>query len=60
MNEREELTDEMARGLLVRRVESLDVAAAKNDIVPFLKDPSVVEVWSKKFFLDVVSRITLT
>jgi hypothetical protein len=30
---------------------------AQRDVMPFVKDPSVLAIWSRDFFRDVVNRI---
>ena len=35
---------------LLHRIETLDVAAAKADVIHFIKDPHVLEIWSKTVF----------
>ncbi len=43
--------------LLRRRIERVDINQIRREVEPFVKDPSVLTVWSKGFFLDVSSRI---
>ncbi|EFK96154.1 protein containing DUF1814 [sediment metagenome] len=43
--------------LLMKRIDEVDFKAAKDDILPMIKDPSVINIWSRDFFKDVVSRI---
>jgi len=44
-------------GLLIGKVESLDIERAKLDVMPFIKDPFAVEVWSKEFLKDIIKKI---
>lgn len=53
----EALTASRFRERLARRVHELDVAAARRDVAPFVKDAEATAVWSREFFLDVGSRI---
>ncbi|MBS0655873.1 MAG: nucleotidyl transferase AbiEii/AbiGii toxin family protein [Verrucomicrobia bacterium] len=46
----ESLTKEKVIELLCRRVEAIDLTAAKEDVAPFLKDSSVLDLWSIDFF----------
>lgn len=41
----------------VEAVEKLDVAQARKEVEPFVKNVESLDVWSKEFFLDVVHRI---
>jgi predicted nucleotidyltransferase component of viral defense system len=51
------LTEAEFRGLLARRINSMDVDQIRREVEPFIKDPASLAVWSKQFFLDVASRI---
>lgn len=55
----DELTKQNIKELLLQRIESLDVAKAKNDIQPFIKDIREIELWSKEFFMAVVENIKI-
>ncbi|MBD3419337.1 MAG: nucleotidyl transferase AbiEii/AbiGii toxin family protein [Chitinivibrionales bacterium] len=49
--------DSHARAMLLEKINRLDIQAARSDVLPFLKDPSAVNVWSREFFRDLVGRI---
>jgi hypothetical protein len=52
--------DEAAlRSLLARRIEALDVAAARSEVQRFLTDPATVRIWSREFFHAVAERVSL-
>lgn len=36
-----------------------NVNQIKKEMEPFVKNPEVLEVWSKEFFQDVIKRIVL-
>ena len=55
----DELTKQNIKELLLQRIESLDVAKAKNDVQPFIKDMREIEFWSKEFFMAVVENIKI-
>jgi hypothetical protein len=38
-------------------IEKLDVAQARREVEPFVKNREALELWSREFFLDVVGRI---
>jgi len=40
-------------------IEKLDVAQARREVEPFVKNREALELWSREFFLDVVGRIVL-
>jgi predicted nucleotidyltransferase component of viral defense system len=52
-------TEKEARELLSRRIEALDIEAAKRDVRPFLtlKDADQLNIWSRVFFLDLAARV---
>ncbi len=52
-----ELTKQNIKELLLQRIESLDVAKAKNDVQPFIKDMREIELWSKEFFMAIIENI---
>lgn len=43
--------------LLRERVHALDVAAARRDVLPFLRSPDVLDIWSRDYFLALVDRV---
>lgn len=43
--------------LLRKRFSELDVKAAKKDVMPFLRDPASVELWSPAFFESLLEKI---
>lgn len=45
--------------LFNQAIEELNIIQAQKDVLPFVKDPGAVEVWSKDFFRSVVGRICL-
>lgn len=47
-------------GLLQKKISQLDIQLARNDIMPFLKDPRNIEVWSQHFFNDALFHLRFT
>ena len=43
--------------LLKIKFNSLDIEAAKRDILPFIKDPEAIEIWSKVFFESLLPKL---
>ncbi len=43
--------------LLVEKIDSVDFTSAKKEVMPFLKDPDSVEIWSKYFFKEIISKM---
>ncbi|MBN1676796.1 MAG: nucleotidyl transferase AbiEii/AbiGii toxin family protein [Kiritimatiellae bacterium] len=55
----EPLSVETLRLLLDEAVERLDVALAREEVAPFVRDRRALEVWSRDFFRATVARIVL-
>ena len=43
--------------LLHRRINTLDINAAKRDVEAFVSDGRELEIWSREFFADVIGQI---
>jgi len=50
-------TPELIASLLQKRVDALDINLAKQDIRRFIYDEKELEIWSKKFFSNVIQMI---
>ena len=44
-------------GLLQERIASLNVSRAVSDIKPFLNDKAKLDIWSEKYFLDLIKHL---
>jgi len=49
----EMLTEDVLKNLLVRRFTSVDMQQAKKDVLPYIKDPKALELWSPDFFISI-------
>jgi ribosomal protein L16/L10AE len=58
-NPDEDLNGQRLITLLNERIESLDIEAARADVVRFVKDPASLELWSRPFFHEVASRMRM-
>ena len=52
-----ELTPEVLQARLRRAVDGLDVEKARREVAPFIKDQRALDVWSREFFAEVITRI---
>jgi predicted nucleotidyltransferase component of viral defense system len=43
--------------LITEAIGRLDVDQARGEVLPFVRNPEALEVWSREFFLDVVRRV---
>lgn len=51
------LDDDDVKRILVDRFNEIDFDAAKNDVVSFIKDTNVLDIWSKEFFVDITTNL---
>ena len=52
-----EITEALVSELLKKRIEALDVSSAKRDVLPFISDARVLDLWSQEFFLGVIEGL---
>ncbi|MBW2689597.1 MAG: nucleotidyl transferase AbiEii/AbiGii toxin family protein, partial [Deltaproteobacteria bacterium] len=43
--------------LVAESIGSLDVDQARQEVLPFVRQPEALEVWSREFFTEIVKRI---
>ena len=41
------------------RIDAIDFENAKQDVLPYLKDPREVDIWSREFFREYIRRIII-
>ena len=44
--------------LLIARFNEIDFNDAKKDVLPFIKDTSILDIWSKEFFIAITSQLS--
>ena len=52
-----DLTIENLRDLLDDRFDNLDINQAKQDVLPFVKDKTKLDIWSVDFFKDITKNL---
>lgn len=57
LQKEEHLDKNALADLLGAAVEKLDIEQAKRDVLPFIADTEMLNVWSKNFFRDICLRI---
>ena len=57
INEDYDLTIDNLKALLNERFESLDMEQAKQDVLPFIKDKTKLDLWSKEFFIEITKKL---
>ena len=55
---RENMTLGEIKDILCRRFESIDYDQARQDVLPFIKNPAAVEIWSKDFFIAITDNLS--
>ena len=48
---------DFVKALLIARFNEIDFNDAKNDVLPFIKDTSILDIWSKEFFIAITSKL---
>lgn len=43
--------------MLIERFNEINFEQAKEDVIPFIKDPSVLDIWSKEFFIAITDQL---
>lgn len=53
----DEITIEDVRTMLCKRFENIDYAQAKQDVLPFIKNPDTLNIWNKDFFCEITKSL---
>jgi len=56
----QEFSLEIFKKMLKERIEKTNIEVVKNDVRPFLKNQSEMEIWSTEYFLQLVDMINTT
>jgi hypothetical protein len=56
----EDFTPDIFKNLLREKILKTDINLVKNDVRPFIKNPSEMDIWSTDYFLQLVDRIIFT
>lgn len=51
------ITPNQIRELLIEKINSISIDHIKEDIIRFIPDPQVLNIWSKGYFLDLVEKL---
>lgn len=57
--EKESLTEEEFRALLDKRIDEVNMERVKADIIRFIPDPRVLDIWSKEYFHDLTKVLKI-
>ena len=50
---------DFVKALLIARFNELDFNDAKKDVLPFITDTSILDIWSKEFFIAITSQLNV-
>lgn len=56
----DDLTIDKLKELLIEKFSNIDYQQAKEDVLPFIKDKSKLDIWSKEFFIDITKNLKST
>lgn len=51
------ITAEQVKALLQDKIKTISFERAKEDVIRFIKDDSVLDIWSAQYFLDLLERL---
>lgn len=51
------IANDDVKNMLISRFDEIDFSAAKDDVIPFIKDISELDIWSKEFFVAITSEL---
>ena len=57
ISENQECTLEEIKTMLKNRFDSIDFLQARKDVEPFIRDPSVLDIWSSEFFKQITEGL---
>ena len=57
LQERDVFTLETLKTMLIERFATIDYEKAKKDVLPFVKDPNKLDLWSKDFFTSITNNL---
>ena len=49
---------DVLKKLLIKKFNEIDYNDAKNDIIPFIKDVTSINIWSKEFFISITDNLS--
>ena len=49
---------DVLKELLIKKFSKIDYSDAKEDVLPFIKDTTSLNIWSKDFFISITNNLT--
>lgn len=57
IDESVKLSCDTVKDMLIKRFNEINFEEAKLDVMPFIKDTSVLDIWSKNFFINITTEL---
>jgi hypothetical protein len=48
------ISPQVLKELLKNKILQTDIKMVKNDVRPFIKDPSIMDIWTKDYFIQLI------
>lgn len=58
ISETDKITLDAIKNILINKFQTIDFEAAKQDVLPFIKDHNQLDLWSKEFFIAITSQLS--
>lgn len=58
LTRKDELTLNILKEILKEHFDKIDYNSVKDDVIPFIKDPSQLDIWSSNFFKQITNNLT--
>ncbi len=59
ISENEEFNLDILKEMLIKKFSEINYTDAKEDIIPFIKDTSSLDLWNDKFFIEITQNLKL-
>ncbi|PNU21066.1 hypothetical protein C2E25_04505 [Geothermobacter hydrogeniphilus] len=56
----ESLSEKAFRDILAETIDKVDIQQAKQEVLPFVRQPEALEVWSTEFFQEIAHKIVIS
>jgi predicted nucleotidyltransferase component of viral defense system len=60
LDDMKNITLEDVKRMLCKRFDEIDFEQAKTDVLPFIKEPTMLDIWSTDFFKQITGSLKLT
>lgn len=57
INSKDNFNINILKDILIKKFNEIDYKEAKEDIIPFIKNVDVLNLWSSKFFIDITKNL---